>query len=125
MTRLKALKFAQVLLAVYIGILTYADMGPPGGLRDTETGLIMDQELPDRTARGLILVNGTELGATQFQVICIGITRMSAFFMYPGKQLPKQRYHRRYRHQLLMSMNSFFSPSKLWSLFSFQSLEPR
>jgi hypothetical protein len=91
MMRLKALKLAQVLLALYVGILTYADMG----LRDTETGLIVDQESTERTARGLILVNGTEraiVGATQFQVVCIGITRMSAFFMYPGKhQTHKQR----------------------------------
>jgi hypothetical protein len=93
--RFRALKLAQVLLAVYIGVLTYADMGPPGGLRDSETGLIVDQESPERTARGLILLNGTEraiVGATQFQVVCIGITRMSAFFMYPGKNPPDQRY---------------------------------
>jgi hypothetical protein len=79
MTRYKALKLAQVLLAVYIGILTYADIGPPGGLRDTETGLIIDQASPERTALGLILVNGTEraiVGATYFQVVCVGITRM-------------------------------------------------
>jgi hypothetical protein len=94
MMRFKALKLAQVLLALYVGILTYADMGPPGGLRDTETGLIVDQESTERTAMGLILVNGTEraiVGVTQFQVVCIGITRMSAFFMYPGKQTHKQR----------------------------------
>ena len=78
-TRYKAIKLAQVLLAVYIGVLTYADIGPPGGLRDTETGLIIDQASPERTARGLILVNGTEraiVGATYFQVVCVGITRM-------------------------------------------------
>jgi hypothetical protein len=79
MTRYKAIKLAQVLLALYIGILTYADIGPPGGLRDTVTGLIIDQASPERTARGLILVNGTEraiVGATYFQVVCVGITRM-------------------------------------------------
>jgi hypothetical protein len=95
--RFRALKLAQALLAVYVGVLTYADMGPPGGLRDGETGLIVDQESPERTARGLILLNGTEraiVGATQFQVVCIGITRMSAFFMYPGKKNPNQRYQR-------------------------------
>jgi hypothetical protein len=79
MKRYKALKLAQVLLAVYIGILTFADIGPPGGLRDTETGLIIDQASPERTALGLIFVNGTEraiVGATYFQVVCVGITRM-------------------------------------------------
>jgi hypothetical protein len=79
MTRYKAIKIAQVLLAMYVGILTFADIGPPGGLRDTETGLIIDQASPERTARGLILINGTEraiVGATYFQVVCVGITRM-------------------------------------------------
>jgi nicotinamidase-related amidase len=86
--RFRALKLAQVLLALYIGIMTLADMGPAGGLRDTETGLIVDQESTERTARGLILVNGTEraiVAATQLQVVFFGITRISAFFMYPGK----------------------------------------
>jgi hypothetical protein len=87
MVRFKVLKMIQVLLAIYVGILTYADMGPPGGLRDPETGLIVDQESAERTEKGLILVNGVQraiVAATRFQVICIGITRISAFFMYPG-----------------------------------------
>eukprot|EP00339_Tiarina_fusa_P002514 CAMPEP_0117084426 /NCGR_PEP_ID=MMETSP0472-20121206/59414_1 /TAXON_ID=693140 ORGANISM="Tiarina fusus, Strain LIS" /NCGR_SAMPLE_ID=MMETSP0472 /ASSEMBLY_ACC=CAM_ASM_000603 /LENGTH=292 /DNA_ID=CAMNT_0004813399 /DNA_START=131 /DNA_END=1009 /DNA_ORIENTATION=+ len=86
--RFKAIKLIQVLLAIYVGILTYADIGPPGGLRDPETGLIIDQESSERTEKGLILVNGVEraiVAATQFQVVCVGITRMSAFFMYPGR----------------------------------------
>ena len=77
----------QILLAFYVGFLTYANIGPPGGLRDTETGLIVDRASSERTAQGLILVNGTErpiVAATFFQVCCIGITRCSAFFMYPG-----------------------------------------
>jgi hypothetical protein len=88
MVRFKLLKLLQVLLAIYVGVLTYADIGPPGGLRDPETGLIVDQESAERTEKGLILVNGVErsiVAATQFQVVCIGITRMSAFFMYPGR----------------------------------------
>jgi hypothetical protein len=83
----KMIKLLQCLLAVYIGILTYADIGPPGGLRDAETGLIIDQTSNHRTEHGLILVNGSErpiAATTFFQVVCIGITRMSAFFMYPG-----------------------------------------
>ena len=84
----KAVKFLQVLLAFYVGFLTYADIGPPGGLRDQTTGLIVDQLSEERTENGLILVNGTErpiVASTFFQVVCIGITRMSAFFMYPRK----------------------------------------
>jgi hypothetical protein len=86
--RFRALKIAQVILAIYICVLTFADMGPPGGLRDTETGLIIDQASPERTERGVILLNGTEraiVGETQFQLACIGIARMTAWFMYPGK----------------------------------------
>ena len=86
--RYRTLKILQILLAFYVGFLTYADIGPPGGLRDQETGLIIDQASEERTERGVILVNGAEraiVAATSFQVVCIGITRMSAFFMYPGK----------------------------------------
>jgi hypothetical protein len=86
--RFKVLKIIQVLLAIYIAILTYADIGPPGGLQDTETGLIVDQQSTERTEKGLILVNGVAraiVGVTKFQVACIGISRLSAFFMYPGK----------------------------------------
>lgn len=88
MMRFKALKFTQILLAGCILFLTFADIGPPGGLRDTETGLIVDQASAERTEKGLILVNGTEraiVGATLFQVACIGIARASAWIMYPGK----------------------------------------
>ena len=84
---------AQVLLAFYVGFLTYADIGHPGGLRDSETGLIVDRESPERTTNGIILVHGTErsiVAATRVQVACIGITRMSAFFMYPRKCLVLQ-----------------------------------
>jgi hypothetical protein len=86
--RFRALKIGQLILAIYICVLTFADMGPPGGLRDTGTGLIIDQASPTRTERGVILLNGTEraiVGETQFQVACIGIARLTAWFMYPGK----------------------------------------
>jgi hypothetical protein len=88
MMRFKAIKITQVLFACYILFLTFADIGPPGGLRDTETGLIIDQASPERTERGLILINGTEravVGATLFQVASVGIARASAWIMYPGK----------------------------------------
>jgi hypothetical protein len=87
LVRFKGLKLIQVLLACYVCFLTYADIGPPGGLQD-ENGLILDRQSPERTEMGLILVNGVEraiIGATKFQVIAVGISRMSAFFMYPGK----------------------------------------
>lgn len=85
--RFKTIAFFQVFLAIYITILTFADIGWPGGLRDTETGLIIDRESPKRTEDGLILVNGTEraiVAATPFQVACIGVARISAWLMYPA-----------------------------------------
>ena len=91
--RFRALKLSQLLLAFYILFLTFADIGPPGGLRDTETGLIVDQASAEKTEKGLILVNGTEraiVGATKFQVACIGIARASAWIMYPGKCIASQ-----------------------------------
>lgn len=90
MFRFKWLKLTQLLLATYIGILTFADIGPPGGLRDTDTGLIVDKASPERTANGLILVNGTEraiVAASLTQVACIGVARLSAWLMYPSKFL--------------------------------------
>lgn len=84
--RFKYLKLTQLILATYIAILTFVDMGPPGGLRDTETGLIIDKASPERTAAGLILVNGTEraiVASSLTQVICIGVARLSAWLMYP------------------------------------------
>lgn len=88
MMRFRALKLTQLALSIYIAILTFADMGPPGGLRDTETGFIVDHASPERTANGLILVNGTErsiIANSTFQVACIGIARLTAWFMYPGE----------------------------------------
>jgi len=87
MLRFKWLKLTQLLFATYIGILTFVNMGPPGGLRDTETGSIVDKASPERTANGLILVNGTEraiVAASLTQVACIGVARLSAWLMYPG-----------------------------------------
>jgi predicted ferric reductase len=84
LVRHKTVKVLQVCLAIYIGVLTYAFV------RDPETGLIVDPTSEERTERGVILDNGTEravVGATRVQVICILIARMSAFFMYPGKQI--------------------------------------
>ena len=82
----RLLKALQVILAIIGGILT---LSPVVGLRDPETGLIIDQESTERTEQGLILVNDVQraiVASSHFQVICIGITRMSAFFMYPGKR---------------------------------------
>jgi hypothetical protein len=91
--RYKAIKLLQILLAVYVFIFTFA---PGISLRDPESGLIIDQDSEERTENGLILVNGTErpiVGETIFQVACIGIARISAFFMYPGEYIALSLCH--------------------------------
>ena len=83
----KCLKITQVLCALYIAFCTfsYTSISP----RDPTTGWILDVNSSDRTSRGVILINGHEraiVATSIFQMICLGITRCSAFFMYPGKQ---------------------------------------
>ena len=85
--RHKLLKIAQVMCALYIVFCTfsYSSISP----RDPITGWILDTESPERTSRGVILINGAEqaiVATTSFQMVCLGITRCSAFFMYPGKR---------------------------------------
>ena len=85
--RFKILKAIQVALAIYICVMTYSYLG---GLQDPNTKLIIDPTSQERTNKGLILFNGKEralVGATRFQVFSIGISRASAFFMYPGNLL--------------------------------------
>ena len=86
--RHKLLKIAQVMCALYIAFCTfsYSSISP----RDPITGWILDTESPERTSRGVILINGAEqaiVATTSFQMVCLGITRCSAFFMYPGKRV--------------------------------------
>jgi hypothetical protein len=84
-SKYRIMKLLQVSLAIYIVIMT---LGSPGGLRDPETGLIVDQASEERTDQGLILINGDLrpiVCDTPFQLVCLGITRISVFFMYPGK----------------------------------------
>lgn len=86
--RFKALKISQIMLSVYIMVLTFADIGPSGGLRDSETGFIIDENSPEGTEEGLILLHGDEraiIATSTFQVGCIGLARLSAWFMYPSK----------------------------------------
>ena len=50
----RVLKIAQVVCAIYICIMTLK-----GGLRDSETGVVIDMDSDERTERGVLLVNGT------------------------------------------------------------------
>lgn len=81
-----ALKLFQVICAAFICVMTLK-----GGLLDSETEVVIDKESEERTEAGVILVNGTQraiVGETDFQVICILIARLSAWFMYPSKYSP-------------------------------------
>ena len=82
--RHKAIKILQVLLAFYIGLLSYANL-------DEKTGFLIDPNSQERTERGVILVNDIVerpiVATTYVQLVSIAICRLSAFFMYPGKSL--------------------------------------
>ena len=85
--RFRALKILQILLSVYIMVMTFADFGHWGGMRDSETGFIID-ESTERIEEGLILHEGDERAITAsstFQLLCIGLARLSAWFMYPSE----------------------------------------
>jgi hypothetical protein len=89
--RFKTLKATQLLLTIYVVLMTFADLGPRCNLRDPETGFIVDDESPERTEHGLILVHNVEraiIATSNFQVFCLAVARLTAWFMYPGK------YHR-------------------------------
>lgn len=86
--RFKTLKLFQVLFAVYIAILTFADMGPPDGLRQEGTGYLVDEASPERTDQGIIRLAGSDraiVALSTVQVACVGLARISAWFMYPSK----------------------------------------
>jgi hypothetical protein len=61
--RYGALKIVSILLAVFTAILTYADI---------DVGVFRDAGDIDASS-----------GNHSFQMACLGISRMSAFFMYP------------------------------------------
>ena len=87
--RFKTLKIWQILLSIYIIVLTFAYIAPPVGLRDPKTGFIVDLTSAELTKAGLILNKGVEraiVADSRFQLVCFGISRFTAFFMYPGKQ---------------------------------------
>jgi hypothetical protein len=82
--RYRGLKFIQVCCAIYIAVYTLA---PIGGLR-VRGGPIIDPGSEERTRRGVFLVAGNLraiICANRIQLVFIGITRISAYMMYPGK----------------------------------------
>jgi hypothetical protein len=126
-----ALKIAAILLAAYIALFSYAPvgaLGSAGGFVDPDVGFIIDPNSPERTEAGVILTRGVEraiVASNNFQMVCLGITRVSAFFMYPGTHLdtashPSCSLHSLFSHCLSCGSQrwcSFFSLSsgQLWS----------
>jgi len=81
--RFKVLKAFQIMCVIYIAAMTFTSK-----LWDPSTGLIVDQKSPKRTEEGVILTNGTEraiVAANHFQLVCLVVARLSAWFMYPSK----------------------------------------
>jgi ferric-chelate reductase len=85
----KAVKFAQLLCGAYILIVTFTYAGklaPFGGARDPESGFIVDSTSEENTNAGVVLWNGdlrAVVAATRAQMVLLGISRFSGFFMYP------------------------------------------
>ncbi|KAL7532054.1 hypothetical protein ACHAWF_003998 [Thalassiosira exigua] len=79
-----AVKTAQLLCVVYILVLTFSFA--PLGLRDPATKNIIDVGSPQNTEDGVILVNGDYrpvVARGTYELVCLGMSRMSAFSLYP------------------------------------------
>jgi hypothetical protein len=86
------LKMIQAVLGVYIIVMTFTPVGTfgkYGGFVTTSVGAIIDPASPERTEEGVMLSNGVLraiIASNKFQMFCLGISRFSAFFVYPGEQ---------------------------------------
>ena len=77
-------KVAQLLCVAYILVLTFTYA--PFGLRDISTGNIIDSSSPTNTSNGVIYINGSYrpiVAIGTFELVCLGISRSSAFSLYP------------------------------------------
>ena len=79
---------AQLLCVIYILVLTFSYA--PLGLRDPASGNIIDGSSKENTQNGVILVNGDYrpvVAEGKYEMICLGMSRMSAFSLYPAMVL--------------------------------------
>lgn len=89
-TKYGMVKFFQLLCGIYIVTVSFSKIGTFGewgGLRDPETGFIIDVSSEENTQRGVILIRGDEravVANSVFQMVALAISRLSAFTMYPG-----------------------------------------
>ena len=86
----KYLKVCQLLCVVYIVIYTYG--GFDGAtVRQADTGFIVDPYSEERTQQGIILSKNDDGTTTEraivatstFQLVCLSLARITAFYMYP------------------------------------------
>ena len=75
---------AQIICVIYILVLTFSY--PPVGMRDPNTGDIVDSNSVENTDNGVIDINGNYrpvVAEGGWQKFCLAMSRMSAFSMYP------------------------------------------
>ena len=86
----KAVKLAQLLSGVYILTVTFTHLGQLGqfgGARDPISGFIIDPACEENTNAGVLEWNGdlrSVVAQTQTQMVLLGCSRFSSFFMYPA-----------------------------------------
>lgn len=108
----RALKILSILLAIYIAIWSYAPIGTfgtTGGFVNITVGYVIDGASEERTDRGVILTKGSLraiVADSPLQMVCLGITRASAFFMYPALVMV---FITKFRATLEVIMKSGFS----------------
>jgi len=85
----KWVKLAQIICGIYILIVTFAEAESLwifGGSRNPETGTIIDAN-PENTEMGIIVgydYTRAVVATDTLQMVLLGISRFSGFFMYPA-----------------------------------------
>jgi hypothetical protein len=98
LAKYRILKIFQVLCGIYICLMTFSRIGTfgnMGGLVDPETGFIIDPNSEENTEQGVILIKGdlrAVVAKTNFQMVALAISRLSAFTMYPGTWFDRNQF---------------------------------
>lgn len=94
----KFVKFCQLLCGIYILVVTFTytgSLGVFGGARDPDSGFIIDPSSPSNTERGVIeyvnplfkddiLISRAIVASSNAQMVLLGLSRFSGYFMYPA-----------------------------------------
>lgn len=111
--RYTVLKIVSICSLLYIAIWSYAPkytFGITGGFVEINTGWIIDHHYQANTEKGVIWTRGsfrTIVAQSHLGMVCIGITRASAFWMYPSLLLI---FTTKFRATMEIIMNSGFAP---------------